>query len=84
MKATQQWLKDANVVFDSKDFDNKIPAYVHMALLNPDCWQAVGKTRGWEFEAWLPEKAEFRLKMAGFMRAIAGGKTIEEVLQAIE
>lgn len=59
---------------------------VEKALLDPACWQAVGKTRGWKDRSEGTFDAEMSCWQAywrGFFEHLADGKSIEESLTAI-
>lgn len=65
---------------------------LHKVLLDPNAWQAVGKTRGWGTDDWdeqhfglkdSPEEASYK-QWHRFIDHLTDGKTIEEALSAIE
>lgn len=78
---------DAYMVLVQLELDEKTP-YLDRLFLNPLAWQAVGKTRGWgngidcctECGAWLHG---WQYKLHRLIDGLAGGKTIEEALAAI-
>ena len=52
-----------------------------LSLLDPDFWQVVGKTRGWD-KGWLGAE-DWKTEWSIFIDHLADGKTIEEALAAI-
>jgi len=51
---------------------------IHRILLDPRCWQAVGKTRGWNNSQYFSNM--YKRKWHTFIDHLADGKTIEDSL----
>ena len=88
MTATEQWIKDAGL--DGVVLINAW-GWIENALLKPEHWQAVGKTRGWGESCALMceqpcihDRLVWKRKWLEFIRHLADGLTIEEALLALE
>lgn len=68
-----EW-KSAEDVLSDWDFD------LGLALLRPDVWQAVGKTRGWRTELYENGEVEWQHIWHRFIDHLAEGDTIESAL----
>ena len=57
--------------------------YVHYILLQPQAWQAVGKTRGWKSSHSREDIREiWQFKMMWFVGYLSDGLSIDEALSA--
>jgi len=83
MTATEQWITDAGL--DGAVLSNAW-GWIENALLKPEHWQAVGKTRGWpdNDDTFSNVMEWWRAKYIGFFDHLADGLTIEEALLALE
>ena len=78
MTATEQFIKDAvEGGFELDDNDT-----VATALLMPETWQAVGKTRGW-LNGGALNNPDWYHKSQKCFSMIMLGKTIDQALEAI-
>ena len=88
MRATEKWITDAGldeiVLIDA--WGEVAWGEVESALLKPEHWQAVGKTRRWpDNDNTFSNVMEWwKAKYIGFFNHLAGGLTIEEALTALE
>jgi hypothetical protein len=93
-KGTIQFIKDAEAGgFQLPRMSLDDPFFpVAELLLNPDVWKAVGKTRNWKsdlvycttsLDEVSQEDWSAILRWHHFIDGLAGGKTIDQALQAI-
>ena len=81
MTATEQWITDAGL--EGAVLINAW-GWIENALLKPEHWQAVGKTRGWEDAMPEPINTTWLDFWHQFITHLADGLTIEEALLALE
>jgi len=93
MRATEKWITDAGldeiVLIDA--WGEVAWGEVESALLKPEHWQAVGKTRGWGESCALMceqpcihDRLVWKRKWLEFIRHLADGLTVDEALSALE
>jgi hypothetical protein len=80
MKDTQQFIEDA-IEGGFSELARKTD--IHALLLNPQAWQAVGKTRGWKVAVGSNMNHEWGQKMHDFIGGLIMGKSIEEALKEL-
>ena len=83
MNETKQFIEDAIEGGYSKhhaDVNSDVP---EVLFLQPEFWQAVGKTRGWEDKGSSGTRHTWNFKWLEFINNLADEDTIEEALTAI-
>lgn len=75
-----------------RDLMAGVSAIQALALLDPDFWKCLGKTRGWELKYFkcgvscgnMIPAGDWKANMHGLIDALAQGETIESYLSSIE